>query len=320
MYLVNHDSNLISIIIATYNRASYILETLCSIQNQTYKKWECIIIDDGSTDNTEIIVRDFIKDKPRFRFETRPVTIEKGANACRNYGYEKSIGDFIKFFDSDDIMLPNHLEVLVSEIVKSDLDFAVADCQNFDENGLRERPYEIDRGSAVMTPKNFAYFITGWLTNDLLVKRNIADCLKFAENIRDQASEYQYNIKLLFLTTNGKLIDEILTHRRIHEDGFVVKAHKDKLWFDQMNAELKIVTLKYLEEIANKELLIWFLKGHIQLNFKIACLRIWPESVFLATRELIKYQGLIKGALYPATLVCAFSLAKGYNLIKYIRS
>lgn len=312
-------STKVSIIIATYNRVNYIIDTLRSIQNQTFNDWECIIVDDGSTDDTEKCVREFIKDDPRFKYEIRPAHIQKGANSCRNYGYKKTSGDLIKFFDSDDLMLSNHLEVLVSEVEKNHLDFAVGDCQNFDKNGLRERPYEIDRKTAVMTPHRFALFNVAWITNDLLVRRKFADHLEFAEGIRDQASEYQYNIKLLYLTLNGKLVDQILSHRRIHNDGFVVKALQRPVWFDQMNAELKMTTVQYLEGIAPEENLKWFLSGHIQLNFKLACLHVWPESILSTTSKLIKYHGFFKGILYPLAIFSGYTFGKGYNVIKYIR-
>lgn len=320
MHLVGHDSNLISIIIATYNRAAYILDTLNSIRNQTYKNWECIIIDDGSLDNTPEVVLNYIRNDKRFQYYIRPKEIKKGANACRNYGYLFSKGDYIKFFDSDDIMLKEHLKVLINEIEENELDFAVGDCQNFDETGLLKRPYEIDRKTAVMSAKNFAFFITGWITNDLLVSKKYADKLKFAEEIRDQASEYQYNIKLLCLTTNGKLVDKVLTHRRIHPEGFVESSRRNKIWVDQMNAELKIKTLTYLEDIADKSLLRWFLKGNIQLNFRIASDGFWPEHIYITTKKLAEYFGIKKASLYPLAILFGFFFAKGYNVIKYIRS
>ncbi|MFI8378748.1 glycosyltransferase family 2 protein [Leeuwenhoekiella sp. NPDC079379] len=316
---LKNNKNKVSIIIATYNRDEYIIDTLRSIQNQTFENWECIIIDDGSTDTTEKLVCDFLKSDSRFIYEIRPAHIQKGANACRNYGYKRSCGDLIKFFDSDDLMLLNHLEVLVSEIEENNLDFAVGDCRNFDENGLLECPYEIDRTNAVMTPHRFALFNVAWITNDLLVRREFADQLQFAEGIRDQASEYQYNIKLLYLTTNGSLVNQILAHRRIHNDGFVVKALKRPIWFDQMNAELKLTTMLYLKDIAPVEKLKWFLSGHIQLNFKLACKRVWPEALLITTSKLIKYHGLLKGLLYPAAILSGFVLGKGYTIIKYIR-
>ena len=102
---------LISIIIPTFNRAHYIQETLDSILNQTYINWECIIIDDGSEDNTQEVLAKYLKKDVRFQFHIRPENRPKGANSCRNYGFELSKGDLIKWFDSDDIMLPNHIEI-----------------------------------------------------------------------------------------------------------------------------------------------------------------------------------------------------------------
>ena len=107
---------MISIIIATYNRAPYILETLQSIAQQTYENFECIIVDDGSTDNTSEIVAPIVANDKRFTYILRPETQKKGANHSRNYGFTLSKGDYVKFFDSDDVMLPTHLEVSKEQI------------------------------------------------------------------------------------------------------------------------------------------------------------------------------------------------------------
>ncbi|MDC0637800.1 glycosyltransferase, partial [Flavobacteriaceae bacterium] len=105
---------LVSIIIANYNRAHLIEETLDSIKNQSYTFFECIIVDDGSTDNSVNVVQNWIQGDERFQFFKRPKSIRKGANACRNWGFkEKSKGDLIKFFDSDDIMLKDHIKISV---------------------------------------------------------------------------------------------------------------------------------------------------------------------------------------------------------------
>jgi glycosyltransferase involved in cell wall biosynthesis len=103
-------SGLISIIIPTFNRAHLLPEALDSIIAQTYSDWECIIVDDGSTDNTDEVVNNFIEGDNRFKFYKRSEERIKGANACRNFGFEVSSGEYINWFDSDDVLLPNFLK------------------------------------------------------------------------------------------------------------------------------------------------------------------------------------------------------------------
>lgn len=309
---------MISIIIATYNRAPYILETLQSIAQQTYKNFECIIIDDGSTDHTSEVVAPIIANDSRFIYKLRPHTQKKGANHSRNYGFTLSKGDYIKFFDSDDVMLPTHLEESITTLVKNHYDFVVADCINFDASGLLERPYNIDRKNSPISAIRFAQFKTAWITNDLLVKRQFANKLQFEGDIRDQASEYQYNIRLLLFTTNGFLINKILTHRRIHDDGFVVKAKKDIVRFDIMSAEMYYITAKNIKNLASKALLRWLLSSHVLLTYKLSTQRVFPENVIGATLLLFKVNG-IKALMYPLSIISGYISKKGYKLSKIAR-
>ena len=90
--------NLISIIIPTYNRAHLIGETLDSVLAQTYPHWECLFIDDGSTDNSIEVIQAYTKQDKRMKLFTRPAHRMKGANACRNIGLENAVGEYIVFF------------------------------------------------------------------------------------------------------------------------------------------------------------------------------------------------------------------------------
>lgn len=100
---------LISIIIPTYNRVHLIRETLDSVLVQIYENWECLVVDDGSTDGTDDLLAEYIKNDNRFRYLTNERT--KGAQGSRNTGLLKAKGDFIQFFDSDNIMYSHHLKM-----------------------------------------------------------------------------------------------------------------------------------------------------------------------------------------------------------------
>ncbi|RJE70871.1 glycosyltransferase family A protein [Reichenbachiella sp. MSK19-1] len=101
---------LVSVIIPSYNREALIAETLQSVLSQTYPNWECIIVDDGSTDNTKGVVQQFIKKDKRFKLFDRHRE-PKGAPTCRNIGATKSKGEYLIFFDSDDIMLSDMIKI-----------------------------------------------------------------------------------------------------------------------------------------------------------------------------------------------------------------
>lgn len=101
---------LVSIIVPVYNRETLIEATLDSIKSQSFESWECIIVDDGSNDGTLDILSKWSQKDDRFRVFSRPEALPKGANSCRNFGFEHSSGQLINWFDSDDIMLDDFLD------------------------------------------------------------------------------------------------------------------------------------------------------------------------------------------------------------------
>lgn len=107
--MVMDKANLISILIPLYNREVFIKETLDSIIKQTYSSWECLVVDDGSTDNSCGVVEEFAKRDYRIKLLKRPNDLPKGANPCRNLAFEHAIGNYVVWFDSDDIMMPDYL-------------------------------------------------------------------------------------------------------------------------------------------------------------------------------------------------------------------
>jgi glycosyltransferase involved in cell wall biosynthesis len=108
---------------ATYNRAHFIEETLCSIQNQSFSNWECLIIDDGSKDKTVEVLKPYLDKDDRFQYIKRSSKYKKGLPGCRNMGLDLAEGDYIIFFDDDDIVHPQLLELCIKEFKERNIDY-----------------------------------------------------------------------------------------------------------------------------------------------------------------------------------------------------
>ncbi|MDB9281516.1 glycosyltransferase family 2 protein [Halorubrum ezzemoulense] len=105
----------VSVVIPTYNRADVLPRAIESVLNQTYSDFEIIVVDDGSTDNTEEVVTSYTDD----RVEYIPFSGNEGANAARNEGIRQSNGKYISFLDSDDKLLPTYFEECVVQLDNS---------------------------------------------------------------------------------------------------------------------------------------------------------------------------------------------------------
>tara|TARA_B100001287_G_scaffold237831_1_gene210983 strand:+ start:9537 stop:10502 length:966 start_codon:yes stop_codon:yes gene_type:complete len=115
---------MVSIIIPCYNKSKYIKDTILSINNQDYRNWECLIIDDSSTDNSVEVILSLTKDNNRIHLIKNQEN--RGANYCRNLGASKSKGDFIMFLDADDVLTSSCISSRVFSLSKSEgLDFGI---------------------------------------------------------------------------------------------------------------------------------------------------------------------------------------------------
>lgn len=125
-------TDLVSIIMPSFNTGKYIAETIQSVLNQTYKNWELIIVDDCSTDDTDVVVCQFIKDE---RIRCFKNDHNSGAAVSRNRALREAKGKWIAFLDSDDLWLPNKLEKQVSFMKKKGYYFTYTNYSEIDVNG-----------------------------------------------------------------------------------------------------------------------------------------------------------------------------------------
>lgn len=121
-------NELVSIIVPVYNTEKYIRQCLDSILNQTYQNFECLLINDGSSDNSADICREYVAKDTRFRYFEKE---NGGVSSARNLGIECSGGAYITFIDSDDWVDSDYLEVLYSALIEEQADIAVSTYKKF---------------------------------------------------------------------------------------------------------------------------------------------------------------------------------------------
>lgn len=114
----------ISVIVPVYNVEKYLDNCLNSLANQTLKDIEIIIVNDGSTDNSQKIIDKYVKKFSNFKSFVKE---NGGVSKARNYGKEKATGDYIAFLDSDDFIEPNMYELLYNKAKQGDFDIVFCD-------------------------------------------------------------------------------------------------------------------------------------------------------------------------------------------------
>lgn len=221
---------LVSIIIPTFNRAHLIQETLNSILAQTFINWECIIIDDGSTDNTSEIVGDYVVRDLRFQYYHRPENRPRGGNGARNYGFEISNGEYIIFFDSDDLMHPNKIGLQLDSLIKnSEKDFSISQSVLFlnkkenivnlwNVNLYNETPVD----SFITKEIGWSILAPLWKKESLL-KKNI----RFDEQLKN-GQDFKFHIEALLSGLKSVIIDDTLNFIRSHDNQIKISKNKSK--------------------------------------------------------------------------------------------
>ena len=204
----------VSIIIPTYNRAHLIRETLDSVVTQTYLNWECIIVDDGSTDNTDEVVGEYVKNDKRFKYFERTENYLSGGNGARNFGLDLAQGEYIVFFDSDDLMTDNHMQIKYDLINSGDYDFGVTRTKYFNHTNQFINKY-YNFSTKDISKENYVLQHINWLTLDVIIKSSLAKQVQFNEIIKS-GQEYNFFSKLVCLSDQGVFLDEVVSLRRHH--------------------------------------------------------------------------------------------------------
>ncbi len=138
----------VSVVMPVFNSALFLKDAINSVIGQTFENWELIIVDDFSTDNSVSIVQDLSKNNSRIKIIQLSKNV--GAALARNIGIDVASGDFIAFLDSDDIWLPEKLEVQLKQLKNSGSGISFSSCYLIDNfgkiKGVRLSPSAVNYG------------------------------------------------------------------------------------------------------------------------------------------------------------------------------
>jgi glycosyltransferase involved in cell wall biosynthesis len=207
---------LVSIIIPCYNSERFVVRALKSVVWQTWKNWECIVIDDGSRDATTTVVGAFIKNDPRFRYVRQN---NAGTAAARNHGVSLARGAYIQFLDSDDILLPEKLSMCLKRIDEgSEIDVVFTDYVIFNSSsGFHQLlPARIPKNDVISS------FLFHW-DKDFIIpihafifKRNILAQQPFDTELHSHEEDYDCWVRIASSGARMEYIDDVLVVYR-HE-------------------------------------------------------------------------------------------------------
>lgn len=217
----------VSIIIPTFNSVQFIHETLNSLLAQTHNNWECIVVDDASTDSTISVVESYIHKDSRITFYKRPTEKPKGANACRNFGISRSKGEFVLFLDSDDILSSNCLENRLNVfMLHPNCDFVVADTALLINGDFKDKSINKDtddRTSKTYLSNFFSYNLP-WTIMSVLWKAEIIHVYQFDESLL-RFQDVDFHINVLKHNYSIERLNSIDNYYRVNDNKIANAKH-----------------------------------------------------------------------------------------------
>ncbi|PLW93740.1 MAG: hypothetical protein C0591_14090 [Marinilabiliales bacterium] len=198
---MNHNlSNpLVSLVIPAYNRAEMIGETLQSIAAQTYTNWECIVVDDGSEDDTIERVKTYVNIDQRFKLFERPAHHKAGGSGARNFGIDKADGKYLVFIDSDDLLDPNCLLNRVQNFESApQFDFLVFRTRYFFEK-IGDCEHAVGKDPEKITDflSEFLKYSLPWDTRGPIWKKSTLEKLNYFDEQLDRLQDVDLHTRAL---------------------------------------------------------------------------------------------------------------------------
>lgn len=261
--------NLVSIIIPCYNQSRFLDDSLGSVLKQTFSNWECIIVDDGSQDNTKEIAALWCKKDKRFSYFYQK---NQGLSAARNAGLKKATGNYIQFLDADDFLDTKKIERSLDLIKNRDANLVVSGFKVFDNQSSEYQEPFCELKQDIL---NFQAILFEWdRTFNIPIhcgffSKEILRGIKFNAALKSKEDWIFWLELLLKNDVQPIYLDENLAFYRMHPDS--LSRNTENMRINSIKArELlpEIISQKdcidfFLEELNRKDLRISQLQNHI---------------------------------------------------------
>ena len=254
---------LISIIVPIYNVENYLRQCLDSILNQTYQNFECLLINDGSPDNSADICREYVEKDSRFKYFEKE---NGGLSDARNYGIRQSKGSYLTFVDSDDWLENDALQQLYDALKKENADISIGRYNCYDESRCQYLFYdsnpdaslEVIEGKEIIDREGVEEMRNGnWTVAYLkLFKRELLENLPFP--LGKIAEDTYWTWKVLLKASRVVYLNSYIYWYRVGLTGTLSDIWSEKRMYDEIEArEEKLAILSSLNYDLTNHILIY---------------------------------------------------------------
>lgn len=290
--------SLISIIIPIYNGSKTIKKCVESILNQTYEKIELILVNDGSTDETETILKKICDNRIKYYY------IENsGVSFARNYGIAHSNGDFIFFVDCDDYIESNCIQTLYNYVINNDLDIVKANYYiNMKKNSLYNKKNKVYNMNDMHDYEEInKVFFNTYILNPVwgeLIRKSVIKS-RFDLDIK-MGEDFKFNFETFKNANKIMIVDEYVYYYSLNEMGInynktkekvVIKINSiltlyEKMFFEEDDKDIVVVRAikelfphiielfsfkdidEILDNIYSKKFIIYYVENYKKINIK----------------------------------------------------
>jgi glycosyltransferase involved in cell wall biosynthesis len=323
---------LVSIIIPTYNRVKIIQETLDSIVNQTYLNWECIIIDDGSTDATLDYINNYCKNDTRFNIFVRPDEKRKGPSSCRNFGIEKAAGEYVVFLDSDDLLATYCIEERVKAFsLYYECDFLVFQMERFMKVPIKHISKSLENLETKHCLSSFLQLNSIWQITSPIYKLDFLNRIKgFNEELKNY-EDLEFSAKAIFNSSVYKLFNNIDSFYR-NDENYSAKYNSKEVINKSIESFITVIKSLDKEVIAkckSEELKTFYCQDIVSGYKRLFSLNIienvtaYQNQNKVIVNFLSSHNYLTKKQYYvffiTQNILFKFQKIKGFGLFRFIK-